>query len=79
MTIMRFIIKNYCFIDLLPLNIVDIDMEYMLGKGAFGVVMKGKWNTGDVLYRKRINIAIKIIYTENDNIVVREVTSEPSI
>jgi hypothetical protein len=45
----------------------------MLGKGSYGVVMKAEWNLGLFGFRNKA-VAIKIIRTNNTNIVNREVT-----
>ncbi len=42
-------------------------MEYVLGRGSYGVVMKAKW-----ISRNR-DVAAKIIQTNNTNLVIREV------
>ena len=47
-------------------------MEDLLGKGSFGVVMRAIW-TIDRFKKTTKNVAVKIISSNKDDIVIREV------
>jgi serine/threonine protein kinase len=48
-----------------------IRLSDLLGNGAYGVVMKAKWNSS--LFSRKKDVAIKIIKSDNDIVVQKEV------
>lgn len=66
------IILQLHLLELKSIKFTDTRLGDVLGNGSYGIVMKAEWYSGLFgLWKK--DVAIKIIRTEKNDIVVREV------